>query len=240
MPTVADVETIAKTLAHPGRQAPAPRRADQHPHPGAHADGARVAHPGRRLGPRTHHGGGRRGLRARPPRGQPGGPAAPAPGRRAAGGRQAEPHPEHDRAGGAQRGDHPRELRGAGAVGLPGPALGTQRLFPVRGAPRKEERVGQPLAPRGPRPRGRSTGRLGGRRAEDGGARRARLTRARCRLSPRGFKIAASVHMAMCLAGVERLAVPTTRRFRWQGPRATSYPLLVQGKEVGIDRAEAH
>ena len=53
---------------------------------------------------------------------------APAtPGRRAAGGGKAEPHLEHDRAGGgAERGNHPRELRGAGAVGLPGPPLGAQ------------------------------------------------------------------------------------------------------------------
>ena len=75
--------------------------------------------------------------------------APAAPGRRATGGRQAEPHPEHDRAGGGpDRGDHPRELRGAGAVGVPGPSLGAQRLLPARRAGREEERVGQPLLAR--------------------------------------------------------------------------------------------
>jgi hypothetical protein len=55
-----------------------------------------------------------------------GGLAPAAPGRRAACGRQAEPHPQYDRAdGGPDRGDHPRELRGAGAVGGTGP--GTRR-----------------------------------------------------------------------------------------------------------------
>ena len=89
--------------------------------------------------------------------------APAAPGRRAAGGRQAEPHPYHDRAGaGLDRGDHPRDLRGAGAVGLPGPSLGAQRLFPVR--------WGQTLARRGARPHGRSAGRLGGPSPEGGRA----------------------------------------------------------------------
>ena len=38
----------------------------------------------------------------------------------------------HGPGGGPDLGDHPRELRGAGVVGLPGPPLGAQRFFPVR------------------------------------------------------------------------------------------------------------
>jgi len=72
MPTVADVETIAKTLGSILAGKPQRHGADRHPHPGVHADGARVAHLGRGRGPRAHYGGRRRGLRARAPRGQPG------------------------------------------------------------------------------------------------------------------------------------------------------------------------
>jgi len=101
MPTVADVETIARTLGsilagkphHHGALTVIPILAPMQAEP----EWLTLAEAGDRV---RITGRGRPGLRARAPRGQPRGPAPAAPGRRAAGGRQAEPHPEHDRAGG--------------------------------------------------------------------------------------------------------------------------------------------